>query len=86
MTTTTRDQPIQRLLIGADSDGALLRFAESTLAPVLSAHDSGADLLATLRLLLRTNLNVALVARTQHYHYNTIRYRKESWSVLSDRS
>jgi len=53
----------------------LAEFARDTLGSLLDDANGKADLLETLGVLLRTNLNVAETARQLHYHYNTVRYR-----------
>jgi purine catabolism regulator len=54
----------------------LRRFERDTLAPLdeLGAEQAQA-LVATLRLLVETGLNVAETARRGGWHYNTVRYR-----------
>jgi purine catabolism regulator len=61
----------------------LRRFARDTLAPLDELdRDQAAALVATLRLLIETGLNVAETARRGDWHYNTVRYRVARLSEL----
>ena len=64
-------------LLSLVPDTAELRSFVSEALGELVANDSAEneDLLATLRVLLDTNCNVAEAARILHFHYNTLRYR-----------
>jgi PucR family transcriptional regulator, purine catabolism regulatory protein len=64
-------------LLSLVPDTAELRSFVAEALGELAANDNAEneDLLATLRVLLDTNCNVAEAARILHFHYNTLRYR-----------
>jgi purine catabolism regulator len=74
--TTFFDQLGVHRLIALVPDPAELRaFARDVLGPLADQTSEAADLRETLRVLLDTNFNVAEAARSQFFHYNTMRYR-----------
>ncbi|MDQ6936015.1 MAG: helix-turn-helix domain-containing protein, partial [Actinomycetota bacterium] len=75
-TTTWFDRLGLHRLIALVSDPAELRaFAHDVLGELAGQSPAAADLRETLQVLLDTNFNVAEAARTQYFHYNTMRYR-----------
>jgi len=74
--TTWFDQLGLHRLIALVPDTAELRaFAHDVLGDLAGTGQEAADLRETLQVLLDTNFNVAEAARTQFFHYNTMRYR-----------
>ena len=74
--TTFFDQLGLHRLIAMVPDTAELRaFADDVLGPLARDTTEALDLRETLQVLLDTNFNVAEAARTQFFHYNTMRYR-----------
>ena len=74
--TTFFDQLGLHRLIAMVPDVAELRaFADDVLGPLAADTTEAVDLRETLQVLLDTNFNVAEAARTQFFHYNTMRYR-----------
>lgn len=75
-TTTWFDTLGLHRLIAMVPDGEELRaFAHDVLGELADATEEAATLRETLQVLLNTNFNVAEAARTQFFHYNTMRYR-----------
>jgi purine catabolism regulator len=67
---------IFRLLSLVPDTAELRSFVSEALGELVTNDNAeNEDLLATLRVLLDTNCNVAEAARTLHFHYNTLRYR-----------
>jgi purine catabolism regulator len=74
--TTWFDQLGLHRLIALVPDPAELRaFAHDVLGDLAGTTQEAVDLRVTLQVLLDTNFNVAEAARTQFFHYNTMRYR-----------
>ncbi len=74
--TTWFDQLGLHRLIALVPDTAELRaFAHDVLGDLAGTSQEAAALRETLQVLLDTNFNVAEAARTQFFHYNTMRYR-----------
>ncbi len=74
--TTFFDQlGVHRLLALVPDAGELRAFADDVLGPLAEHTEEAADLRTTLQVLLDTNFNVAVAARQQFFHYNTMRYR-----------
>ncbi|KRC52917.1 MULTISPECIES: PucR family transcriptional regulator [unclassified Nocardioides] len=75
-TTTWFDELGLHRLIAMVPDVAELRaFAYDVLGELAESTEEAATLRETLQVLLNTNFNVAEAARTQFFHYNTMRYR-----------
>ena len=75
-TTTWFDELGLHRLIAMVPDAEELRaFAHDVLGELAASTDEAATLRETLQVLLNTNFNVAEAARTQFFHYNTMRYR-----------
>jgi purine catabolism regulator len=67
---------IFRLLSLVPDTAELRSFVTEALGELVTNDNAeNQDLLATLRVLLDTNCNVAEAARILHFHYNTLRYR-----------
>ncbi|TNC30950.1 PucR family transcriptional regulator [Mumia zhuanghuii] len=66
---------VRRLLSQVEDPAELDGFVTEVLGTLAEDSATAADLRATLQVLLDVNLNVAEAARTQHFHYNTMRYR-----------
>jgi PucR family transcriptional regulator, purine catabolism regulatory protein len=65
-----------RLLSLVPDSAELRSFVTEALGELVTNDNAeNEDLLATLRVLLDTNGNVAEAARILHFHYNTLRYR-----------
>ncbi len=74
--TTYFDQlGLHRLIALVPDQAELKAFAHDVLGPLALQTPEAADLRETLQVLLDTNFNVAEAARTQFFHYNTMRYR-----------
>lgn len=74
--TTFFDQlGVHRLIALVPDPAELQAFARDVLGPLADHTTEAADLRETLRVLLDTNFNVAEAARSQFFHYNTMRYR-----------
>jgi purine catabolism regulator len=74
--TTFFDQlGVHRLIALVPDPAELQAFARDVLGPLADQTPEAADLRETLRVLLDTNFNVAEAARSQFFHYNTMRYR-----------
>jgi purine catabolism regulator len=74
--TTWFDQlGLHRLIALVPETAELRAFAHDVLGDLAGTGQDAADLRETLQVLLDTNFNVAEAARTQFFHYNTMRYR-----------
>lgn len=74
--TTFFDQlGVHRLIALVPDPAELHAFTRDVLGPLAHATPEAADLRETLQVLIDTNFNVAEAARTQFFHYNTMRYR-----------
>ena len=74
--TTFFDQlGLHRLIALVPVAAELRAFATDVLGPLAEPTPEAAGLRETLQVLLDTNFNVAEAARTQFFHYNTMRYR-----------
>jgi PucR family transcriptional regulator, purine catabolism regulatory protein len=75
-TTTWFDElGLHRLIALVPDPAEVQEFAVDVLGDLAEPTEEAADLRTTLQVLLDTNLNVAEAARTQFFHYNTMRYR-----------
>ncbi len=66
---------LHRLIAMVPDSEELRAFAHDVLGELADATEEAATLRETLQVLLNTNFNVAEAARTQFFHYNTMRYR-----------
>ncbi|RLV50868.1 PucR family transcriptional regulator [Nocardioides mangrovicus] len=66
---------LHRLIALVPDPAELKAFAHDVLGVLAGTTQEAADLRETLQVLLDTNFNVAEAARTQFFHYNTMRYR-----------
>jgi PucR family transcriptional regulator, purine catabolism regulatory protein len=66
---------LHRLIALIPDQAELRSFAHDVLGPLAEDSTEAADLRRTLQVLLDTNFNVAEAARSQFFHYNTMRYR-----------
>jgi purine catabolism regulator len=74
-TTWFDELGLHRLIAMVPDTGELLAFAHDVLGELAAPTREAATLRETLQVLLNTNFNVAEAARTQFFHYNTMRYR-----------
>ncbi len=74
-TTFFDELGVHRLIALVPDPAELQAFATDVLGPLASSTTEAIDLRATLQVLLDTNFNVAEAARSQFFHYNTMRYR-----------
>jgi purine catabolism regulator len=74
--TTWFDQlGLHRLIAMVPDTAELEAFARDVLGELAADTEEAVTLRHTLQVLLDTNFNVAEAARTQFFHYNTMRYR-----------
>jgi purine catabolism regulator len=74
--TTWFDQlGLHRLIAMVPDSAELDAFARDVLGDLAADTEEAVTLRHTLQVLLDTNFNVAEAARTQFFHYNTMRYR-----------
>jgi purine catabolism regulator len=74
--TTWFDQlGLHRLIALVPDHAELEAFARDVLGDLAADTEEAGTLRLTLQVLLDTNFNVAEAARTQFFHYNTMRYR-----------
>ncbi|GAA1916710.1 hypothetical protein GCM10009737_17700 [Nocardioides lentus] len=66
---------LHRLIALVPEQRELASFVADVLGPLAARTEEAADLRETLQVLIDTNFNVAEAARTQFFHYNTMRYR-----------
>lgn len=66
---------LHRLIALVPETAELRAFADDVLGELAVDTAEAVDLRLTLQVLLDTNFNVARAARTQFFHYNTMRYR-----------
>ncbi|MEZ5091625.1 PucR family transcriptional regulator [Nocardioides sp.] len=66
---------LHRLIAMVPDLDELRSFAHDVLGELAAPTEEAASLRETLQVLLNTNFNVAEAARTQFFHYNTMRYR-----------
>jgi purine catabolism regulator len=74
-TTWFDDLGLHRLIAMVPDTAELRAFADDVLGELAEPTEEAATLRETLQVLLNTNFNVAEAARTQFFHYNTMRYR-----------
>ena len=74
-TTWFDDLGLHRLIAMVPDTSELRAFADDVLGELAEPTEEAATLRETLQVLLNTNFNVAEAARTQFFHYNTMRYR-----------
>lgn len=74
--TTFFDQlGLHRLIALIPDPAELTSFVRDALGPLAEPTAEATELRETLQILLDTNFNVAEAARSQFFHYNTMRYR-----------
>lgn len=75
-TTTWFDElGLHRLIAMVPDKQELRAFAHDILGELALQTEEAATLRETLQVLLNTNFNMAVAARIQFFHYNTMRYR-----------
>lgn len=74
-TTWFDELGLHRLIAMVPDDRELRTFAHDVLGQLALDTEEAESLRETLQVLLDTNFNVAEAARTQFFHYNTMRYR-----------
>jgi len=74
-TTWFDDLGLHRLIAMVPDTEELRAFAHDVLGELAGTTEEAVTLRETLQVLLNTNFNVAEAARTQFFHYNTMRYR-----------
>ncbi len=74
-TTWFDDLGLHRLIAMVPDTDELRAFAHDVLGDLAAPTEEAVTLRETLQVLLNTNFNVAEAARTQFFHYNTMRYR-----------